>query len=508
MILSELITHLNGVETAQLTPEMSQQALSHLVTDSRQASPDCVFIGLSGTQGHGVDFAQNAIEKGACVILAEKQPGLVNMPSFFTATNNMGKEKRVPVLWVEQLSIQCAELASHFYDHPSQRIKVIGVTGTNGKTSTTHYIAQLLSAMGQKVALLGTLGNGWLNDLAPSPNTTLEVVSLNRWLANFVDQQADVVVMEVSSHAISMGRIEGIYFCGLALTQVTRDHLDFHQTERHYQDTKKQLFTDYPSNFQVLNLDDVIGQECAEMTSVGQKIGYAQSDANADLFALEVMFTAQGLKGTLMLNHQPIRFDVPLMGQFNLENMLCAIGVVMGLGGQPKQIEQALNHLQAVPGRMQCLKRDGLPTVIIDYAHTPDALQALLKAVSAHLTHPDQTLWVIFGCGGNRDQGKRPLMGVVAETFADKVVITDDNPRFESPADIARQIVSGMKSAYQVIHDRADAVYLTLKQACPQDVVVLAGKGHESTQEVAGQKIAMQDERLVKQAYDRMGEFN
>ncbi len=500
--LAEILNTLEGVNPPQLSQGDWQYCPTQLVVDSRDATEGTLFIALAGHQTHGIGFAKQAIAKGAKYILAEKSPGLVEMDTVLGDSDHV-KLNAVPIIWVDRLSQQCSNLAKQFYQNPSQRVKVIGITGTNGKTSTAHYIAQLLSANGMKVALLGTLGNGWLGHLIPSQNTTLEVVALNRWLAYFADQQADVVVMEVSSHAITLGRIEGIQFEGLALTQVTRDHLDFHQTEQAYQSVKKQLFEDYSHQFEVLNLEDEIGLELSHQNrfSVSQ-IGYAKESAKADIVAPQAKLYQQGIAGQILLSQQPVAFDVPLMGEFNLENMLCALGVCVGLGLSASQLEKALNQLKPVAGRMQCLSHLGQATVVIDYAHTADALQALLIAVRAHLSLPNQQLWVVFGCGGNRDQGKRPLMGEVAQRYADKVVITDDNPRDESPEAIVQQITNAMQPPFTVIHDRAQAISTTLAQAKPQDVVVIAGKGHESIQEIAGQKIPMQDEKLVKQAYE------
>lgn len=504
MTLAELIERFDGLELPPMSQAELQQPLTQLSVDSRDVIEGSVFIALAGSQTHGMSYLEQAINNGACCVLAEKSPGLVKMDDISSNSDN-GKQTEVPVIWVENLSEQCAELAKHFYHNPSQKLKVIGVTGTNGKTSTAHYIAQLLSTTGSKVALLGTLGNGWLSDLMPSQNTTLEVIALNRWLAYFVENGAEVVVMEVSSHAIALERISGIQFCGLALTQVTRDHLDFHQTEQAYQSVKRQLFEDYPHQFKVLNLEDGVGSSLAKQNAdSAQQIGYAKDATlynNADIAVLQVEATQTGFNGQLRILGHTVSFKVPLMGAFNLENMLCAIGVCVGLGMSAKQIEQALTHLRPVLGRMQTLSSPDQPSVVIDYAHTADALKALLMAVRAHLSQSNQQLWVVFGCGGNRDQGKRTLMGQVAEQYADQVVVTDDNPRYESPQQIVRQITSDMKQPYQVIHDRAEAISAVIAQANQQDVVVIAGKGHESTQEISGKKLPMQDEELVKQAY-------
>jgi UDP-N-acetylmuramoyl-L-alanyl-D-glutamate--2,6-diaminopimelate ligase len=491
--------------------------LSHLYTSSSEITENSVFIALPGSRCHGIEYMDQAIERGAVCILTD------HLPEHIESTD-------VPVFLVNDLVEQLSGLADWFYQRPSQRVKVIGITGTNGKTSTAHYIAQLLSQQ-HSVGVLGTLGNGVLGQLIPSANTTLEVVSLNRKLEEFARLGVEYVVMEVSSHAIALGRIQNIRFEGLALTQVTRDHLDFHETEEAYRETKAKLFLEYPAKFRVLNLGDSLGKSIMETLaqSIGEVVfGYALNDsfcelAKSDLKSesdamfscvsfKELSFVPAGMDGVISLSlfkkseslgHSDLTFNAGLMGTFNAENLLCAVTVAYGCGLPLSEIETGVHALTPVSGRMEKVHEQ--PLILIDYAHTPDALASALHAVQQHFASSGDgeqkqgKLWLVFGCGGDRDKGKRPLMGEVAEKLADFIIITDDNPRNEAPEDIVADIIKGMSkaSAAQIIHDRAQAVEYAIRHAEPCDIVMIAGKGHENYQEIQGQRFFMSDAVLA-----------
>lgn len=493
--------------------EILTQALKNLFTNSSEMTQGGVFLALAGTQKHGIEFLDQALEKGAVCVITDK------MPAEPVAL-------QIPLLMIDDLAQRLAGLADWFYQRPSQKIKVIGITGTNGKTSTAHYIAQIFS-QSYSVAILGTLGNGVFGALLPSANTTLEVVSLNRKLHEFVELGVDYVVMEVSSHAIALGRIQNIRFEALALTQVTRDHLDFHETEGAYRQTKASLFLNYPAKFRVLNLSDELGHSIMETLaqSVDEKVyGYALSDdmcrqAVTDLqtevdagFSCvtfqELTFSPAGMAGVISLSHfddlqteskqlSKMSFASTLMGSFNAENLICAVTLAVGCGLSLSAIEEGIKQLTAVSGRME--KVNEHPLILIDYAHTPDALFSALTAIKQHFMDEKITLWLVFGCGGDRDTGKRPLMGKVAEQLSDQIVITDDNPRNEDPEQIAAQIRQGMSSSadVEIIHDRAQAIEYAIRHAEPQDVVLIAGKGHENYQEIQGQRYFMSDAVLT-----------
>lgn len=487
--------------------------LTHLFINSTEVVPGSVFIALPGARHHGISFLEQALEQGAACVLTSQQP-------------QQDIDSPTPILFVENLEERVAGLADWFYERPSQKTKIIGITGTNGKTSTAHYLAQLLNQT-HSVAVLGTLGNGILGELLPSMNTTLEVVSLNRKLHEFVQLGVDYVVMEVSSHAIALGRIQNIRFEALALTQVTRDHLDFHETEEAYRQTKARLFLDYPAKFRVLNLEDPLGKSLVETLaqSVGEKVfAYALDKVlcqrvqeeflaatcaalSCSAFA-KVDFEPTGISGQVSMTYcsGSDQVDYPnsllsisssLIGGFNAENLLCALTVAYGCGLDAESLEKGVKQLTSVSGRMQ--KVFDHPLILIDYAHTPDALDSALKAVRQHFTNDEMSLWLVFGCGGDRDKGKRPLMGGVAERLADHIILTDDNPRNEEPEQIVEQIRQGMSPSAkaETIHDRAQAIEYAIQHAVPNDVVLIAGKGHENYQEIQGQRFFMSDAVLV-----------
>lgn len=489
--------------------------VNELSLDSRQISQGDGFIALQGETQHGLDYLQ---------MLLTKQPGLVISDRALNQAEqdiinryNASATQLCAVLVVDALTKKLADLAHWFYDQPSERIKVVGITGTNGKTSTAFYTAQLLSGLKQKVALIGTLGNGMFGALQASQNTTPDVVIVHRLLAEFIELGAQWVVMEVSSHALELGRIHKVVFETVALTQVTRDHMDFHGSVEHYHAAKQKLFTDYRSRHQVLNLNDAVGKKLAKSGQLNCIFGYVRSSPlgqvecdttqTAELQCTELLLASNGM--TLHLKYQGELFivKVPLLGAFNAENVLCACSIILSselINADMKAIKELLENLQSVEGRMQQVSLS--PSVIVDFAHTPDALEQVLMAVKQHLidgahnqtTRPGK-LWIIFGCGGDRDQGKRPLMGRIAETIADKVMVTDDNPRFENPQQIRQQIFNGFNQPQTVLKqaDRKLAIEEVLISAKPEDIVVIAGKGHEQYQDIQGVKRPFSDEQVV-----------
>lgn len=492
--------------------------VNQLTLDSRQIAQGDGFIALQGARQHGLDYLQTMLTKQPGLVISDR--ALNQSEQDLINRHNAVATLLCAVLVVDTLTDKLADLGHWFYDQPSERIKVVGITGTNGKTSTAFYTAQLLTGLKHKVALIGTLGNGLFGALQTSENTTPDVVSVHRLLAEFIELGAQWVLMEVSSHALELGRINNVLFETVALTQISRDHMDFHGTVEHYQAAKQKLFTDYGSKHQVLNLNDAVGQSLAKSAQLSGLFGYAistpleqiESDLNqamshAQLQCSQLMLAPNGM--TLSLRYQSDLFvvKVPLLGSFNAENVLCACSIILSsecLKTDMQAIRELLENLHSVEGRMQQVSKT--PSVIVDFAHTPDALEQVLIAIKQHLiddvhnqtTRPGQ-LWVIFGCGGNRDQGKRPLMGHVAETIADKVMVTDDNPRFENPQQIREQIFTGFKQPQAVLQqaDRKLAIEEVLATTKPEDIVLIAGKGHEDYQDSQGVKRPFSDEQVV-----------
>jgi len=512
-------------EVAQSSLAENRQAVLNLTIDSRQVQEGDCFIALQGEQAHGLDFLVAVLAKHPSLVLSDKKLN-ADQRSLFA------QSVVTKCLVVENIESTLGAFADWFYDQPSQRLKVVGITGTNGKTSTAFYTAQLLEELGEKTALIGTLGNGVLNQgkiqsLSETRNTTPDAISVHRLLATFSKQGVAWVMMEVSSHALELGRVSGVTFDTVALTQVTRDHIDFHGSLGAYQCAKKRLFTEYPARVKVLNAKDAVGQSLiAQLDSdtkeavrlwcyavINEKPAQTSSSLY-DLYAHSLRMTTDGMQFTLSGKalreggeEKNKRIFVPLLGVFNVENMLCALSIVLASpfkSDKPTdwtKLTELLSSLQAVLGRMQPIKgSDSQPTVLIDFAHTPDALEQVLKATQQHVAESTSgKLWVVFGCGGDRDQGKRPLMAQVAEQFADEVVVTSDNPRFEHPEQIVEQIMAGFQQPTKglVVLDRAKAIEHVLATATLDDVILIAGKGHENYQEIEGIKIPFQDEQVV-----------
>ena len=514
-------------------------SVPNLTIDSRQLQMGDCFIALQGEQAHGLDFLISVLEKQPALILTDTVP---------TATQQLLlSECSSTECWVvEGLAARLGAFADWFYEQPSQRLKVVGITGTNGKTSTAFYTAQLLDGLGYKTALIGTLGNGLftqeaIHTLSETRNTTPDVVSVHRLLAEFAAQGVTWVMMEVSSHALELGRVSGVVFDTVALTQVTRDHMDFHGTIDAYHQAKKKLFTDYPARIKVLNAKDSVGQALIAMLSslsaeeshtariwtYSVEEGEQKTTSSHHLSAHSLTLTPHGIQ--FQLSGQAIREGgvqgelnslkrgcsgaeinervfIPLLGMFNVENIVCALSIVLSDESLHTQrnwqtLIGILSRLQAVSGRMQPIALPAsFPTVMVDFAHTPDALEQVLKAVKQHISDTTKgRLWVLFGCGGERDQGKRPLMAQVAERTADEIMVTSDNPRFEPPEEIVAQIMKGFRQPdlVAIVLDRTEAIQRVLGLACPEDMVLIAGKGHESYQEIKGIKVPFQDEQVV-----------
>ncbi|BBP46557.1 UDP-N-acetylmuramoyl-L-alanyl-D-glutamate--2,6-diaminopimelate ligase [Thiosulfatimonas sediminis] len=504
------------VELGDLTPEA--MCLHDLTNDSRQVTAGAIFIALQGVQSHALDYLTKALHQGVRLILSDR--------ALTPAEQQACQAQKALVIVIASLAAHQAYLAAEFFDHPSRQLKVIGITGTNGKTSTAFYCAQLLQALGQRVAMIGTLGYGLLDDLQKGMNTTPDVLQVQRLLARFVAVQADFVVMEVSSHAIELGRIAHLHFTTLALTQVTSDHLDFHGTQQAYEAAKIKLFRDYVAEHKVVNLNDHIGQglvnRCHPHCLHGQDCqfwGYALQGHHSHiepqpkewlslclLSAYDLQLSPQGVRFTLRHAAQTFTLEVPLLGAFNAENLLCALSCVLANHFAQDAVLAAMSQIRSVAGRMQIVHRQ--PTVVVDFAHTADALEKLLQALSQH--QQDSSLMVLFGCGGDRDQQKRPLMAQVAERYADKVFITSDNPRYEDPQQIIEQIVAGLQkpAEAQIEIDRRSAIRSALEQLSVTEnaVLVIAGKGHEDYQEIAAQRFPFSDAAVVQEWFAEQAE--
>ena len=454
--------------------------ISDLTLDSRQVTEGSLFIAIQGSGTHGMTFVDQAIANGAAAILYDTWGG--DIP------------RHVPALHVTGLQAQIGPLAHAFYGHPCQAMRVIGVTGTNGKTTTVHLIAQLADTLGLKAARIGTLGISIGSDkLVDSDRTTPDAITLAKIFSELRDREVDLVAMEVSSHALDQHRVDGIPFDIAVMTNLSRDHLDYHEDMESYGQAKARLFEDFDLKASVLNADDAFCQSLMKRLASSQLVTYGTS-SSADFSIKAVEATSDGSLIDVSVHGALRQLKLPLLGDFNVENALAAVAVMTTI--EPEKAEQvlsAISRLQTAPGRMECFQSPGSATVVVDYAHTPDALERALVTCRKHC---QGKLWSVFGCGGDRDTGKRPLMGRIATELSDCVVLTSDNPRSEPPQAILNEIRAGMtKPPMREEIDRSMAIRFAVENASSNDYILIAGKGHESTQ-VIGQTIRPFSDRV------------
>jgi UDP-N-acetylmuramoyl-L-alanyl-D-glutamate--2,6-diaminopimelate ligase len=475
--LSELLQGL--CETAVADVMVSGMAL-----DSRKVVKDDLFFALAGTRSHGSQYIEAALKAGAVAVLAEACPAV-----------------DVPCVVVKDLKEKVGLIAERFYQSPSQQLRAIGVTGTNGKTSCCHFIAQALNETVAPAAVIGTLGNGFIDHLEEATHTTPDAITLHAMLRRFVDGGAKSVTMEVSSHGLEQGRVAGVHFDVALFTNLSRDHLDYHGGMDAYGRAKAQLFQVPGLRGAVVNGDDAFGQSLLNEIPAGiETLVYSLSDEAFSRKTVRGRVVSQDRDGMAVDVETPWgngHLHTPLLGRFNAGNLLAVLATLLLCGVELQTALQKLAQLQMVPGRVERFGGTAdKPLVVVDYAHTPDALHQVLLTLREHC---DATLWCVFGCGGDRDQGKRPQMGEIADRYADRVVLTDDNPRHEDGDRIITNIRAGIGQDDKVIvlRDRAEAIRHAVQNAAVNDVVLVAGKGHETWQQVGDIKRAFSDREQV-----------
>ena len=482
---------------------LANPEIKNLSCDSREIKKGDLFLGLEGEKVDGGTFWAKAIERGACAAIISKKASLLNPPT----------NKDPVVIVPEPASLSIGKLAADFWGKPSNEICLIGVTGTNGKTTTSYLIEFLLSSLGNPAALFGTLINRWPNHEEPSTYTTTFAASLQEQLSKAVHAGAKYAAMEVSSHALAQNRVAGCHFSGAIFTNLSRDHLDYHQSMESYFKAKASLFRSFliedSDPRSVVNIDDQWGALLAkeldcQCWTCSLKENF-KTRKKTDLFFSNLRITQDGYRGKLHTPFGSGNFFSPLIGEFNLMNVLQAVGVLVQRGIPLNDLLTALNQFPGVPGRMQLINmdsfkaKDNCPQVIVDYAHTPDGLQNALIA-SRSLTI--RKLICVFGCGGDRDKGKRSKMGEIAAKYADFIVVTSDNSRQEDPNQIIKDIQKGitLDSEFTVEQDRAIAIQLAILKASKGDVVLIAGKGHEDYQILKNQTIHFDDREQARKA--------
>ncbi len=448
-------------------------SIRSIVSDSREIEKGALFLAYPGGESDGRDYVRDAIKKGAAAIIWDAEN--------FT----WKKSWKIENLAIENLKQQAGRIADQFYKRPSYKLWTIGVTGTNGKTSVTQWLGQCLRFLDRKTAVIGTMGYGMPGQVLPSMNTTPDAVLLQGLLAEYINQKAEVVAMEVSSHGLDQGRVNGVHFDVAILTNLTRDHLDYHGSFKKYKESKKRLFATQGLKVAVLNADDTFGLELKkELDGKGVSTLTYGIDAG-DVRASKIRFTNNGFKFLVTTPDGEATVGANLLGRFNVYNVLAVLSTLLVSKVTLDDAVKAITNIQTVAGRMQKLGGGVMPLVVVDYAHTPNALENVLKALK------DQTkgrVICVFGCGGDRDKGKRALMGKVVSELADALVVTSDNPRNEDPMQIIQEILEGVSGEYAIEEDRAKAIGAAIANAGVEDTVLIAGKGHELYQEIKKEK--------------------
>jgi UDP-N-acetylmuramoyl-L-alanyl-D-glutamate--2,6-diaminopimelate ligase len=487
MKLSELVDVLHVKEW--FNP--NDMEITGIETDSRKVEAGNLFIALRGFTVDGHQYVHTAIENGAAAVLVEEPVDVT-----------------VPTVRVPDTRRAMGYLANAFYQFPSRQLKLIGITGTNGKTTTSHLIEQILKSVGRETGIIGTIGVKIKDKIIPARNTTPDVVDLQKSLRFMVDEGAAYTVMEVSSHALHMGRTRGSHYHIAVFTNLTQDHLDYHETMEQYREAKGLLFSqlgnDYTdrrekSQVAVLNLDDAASSYFTTITPA-QVITYGM-DKQADVRAVNVSHRVDGVSFELQTYQGNVQIRLPLFGTFNVYNSLAAVAVALVEGISLAKIKQALESLEGVDGRFESVQAGQDYTVLVDYAHTPDSLQNVLTTAKSFAKGK---VICVVGCGGDRDRGKRPLMARIAAEISDYAVITSDNPRTEEPKAIIADMVEGISTAlsqsYTTIEDRKAAIEHAVQQAKSGDVVLIAGKGHETYQEINGVRYPFDDRKIAYEA--------
>ena len=485
MILRQV---LDNVKILEIVGKLETE-ISEIIFDSRKVIENSLYIAIKGTLADGHQYISSAIEKGAKGIVCEVLPEQ--------------KEEGITYIKVENSSDVLGLLASNFYGNPSKDLILIGVTGTNGKTSISTLLFDVFQKMGYLSALISTVEYRIGSEVFPSTHTTPDIITLNRILSKAVEQCCQYAFMEVSSHGIHQGRIDGLNFRIAGFTNITHDHLDYHKTFLEYLNTKKRFFDELPQTaVAITNIDDKNGLVMLQNTKAKKKTYAVKTLADYHGKLLELDFNG------MLLDFNGKEFWTTLTGKFNVYNLLLVFAIARELGFEENEILTTISKLKRVNGRFEVLKSQGGIIFVVDYAHTPDALENILDSINEIRTK-NERLITIFGCGGDRDREKRPEMGKVATRKSTLVIITSDNPRTEEPMQIIKEIEAGVESQnfskYITIPDRKEAIKMAIKFAEPKDIVLVAGKGHETYQEINGVRHHFDDKETILELVNIMG---
>lgn len=481
MKLSRLLRDVNGGDLCG-KPE---REITGICSDSRRVGQGSLFVAIPGFQSDGHQYIRQAMEQGACAVVAQHAP-------------DCPVPENVTLILVDDARKALAQLAAEWYDHPERQLRLIGVTGTNGKTTTTWLIRHILEQRGHKCGLIGTNGSIVDGPLRPAERTTPEAPELYGLLREMADAGCEYAAMEVSSHSLVLERVHGLHFAAAAFTNLTQDHLDFHKDMEHYFQAKALLFQ--RCDTAVLNLDDDWGLRLAERVSC-PRLTYSAKRLEADLIAKNIVLLPDQVQAVLVRDNDIARMRLNIPGMFSVYNGLTAIGCCLALGLTLEESAQALQSAQGICGRAEIVPTGRDFTVMIDYSHTPDSMENILRTVRGYARG---RVVGLFGAGGDRDHAKRPIMGRIAGELCDLCVVTSDNPRSEEPEAIIRDILQGMspKYKYKVIPDRREAIAWCIKNARKDDIIVLMGKGQETYQEIRGVKHHLDEREEVRRALE------
>ncbi len=489
LLLSELLEDISVIETKD------DCEISAIQIDSRLLGRGDLFVAMNGAKKHGLEFLSEVRKAGAVAVLYDQQAA-----KEFANTIEKYRTDLIMIA-VDDVRKVAGTVASRFYFEPSKRMHIVAVTGTDGKTSVSRFLAQAMSSQTTS-AVMGTTGNGIWGDIKPATHTTPDVLSLQKLLFDYERQQAKFIAMEVSSHGIDQQRVAGVNIDTAVLTNVSRDHLDYHGTVENYRAVKKQLFALASIKNRVINIDDETGKELIQQYAEESGTwcyGFDHQARNCAnyIYVGDIMANPDGFEVALQTSRGDVSLTVPLLGEFNISNVLAVLAVELINDVAIDAACRNIETLTTAPGRMECFRAAEKASVVVDYAHTPKALELSLKALRKHFSG---RIWCVFGCGGDRDKGKRALMAEQAELLSDNIVVTDDNPRNESNIEIVNQILSGFKNADNaiVIHDRQQAIEYACNNAAANDVVLVAGKGHEDYQIIGDIKKPFSDRKLVQ----------
>ena len=466
---------------------------NNICDDSRYVNKGTVFFAIKGLSSDGCDFIESAINSGACAVIYEPPYDLSNI------------ETSIPIIAVDDLKLEIANIVSRHYESSINEMSIIGVTGTNGKTTVSRLIHQGFKKIGYKSGYIGTLGYG-LENLNLNELTTPSCMKLHKILSEFQNSGVEYVVMEISSHAIDQKRIEGINFNTVIFTNLSRDHIDYHGNMENYGETKAKLFLERQSKIKIININDSFGRSLIERVDeevISTSIEPINIDKDKFISVTKYETNGSGFDIDLKSSWGTFKTHVPLIGTFNIENVIQTIALFLSHGFSLSKIQTIIEGMKAPSGRMESVDVDNnywLPKVLIDFSHTPDALKLSLQSIRDHY---DGKIWCVFGCGGDRDRGKRKMMGNIAERYADYVIVTSDNPRNENPEKIISDILEGISSKVETIVSREEAINFAIMNANKNEIILIAGKGHESYQKIGEETLEFSDHKISKRSLIR-----